>query len=195
MEDKKNARLMDLYSTMNEQDIIIYYKGPFDDVILAEIGNKIRKKVFESPKVGKRLFAVFMELAQNVSLYSSEKNLMEQEVKWGVGTLVVYENPETYMLVSGNMVRNEVLEQIIQKCTEINQLDRENLRALKRKYRSAEIAPDHKGGNIGLIQVALKSDFPLQIDARRIDDKHSFFTISVQIYRHEDATSDGEGEQ
>ncbi|HEY9007508.1 SiaB family protein kinase [Ohtaekwangia sp.] len=190
--DKTNARLMDLYSTMNEQDIIIYYKGPFDDVILAEIGNKIRKKVFDSPKVGKRLFAVFMELAQNVSMYSSEKNTMEQRVKWGVGTLAVYETADMYTLMSGNMVKNDVLEQIIEKCAEINKLDRESLRAMKRKYRSAEIAPDHKGGNIGLIQVALKSDFPLEIDAKRIDDHHSFFTISVSISRHDEKSGEEE---
>ena len=55
--NKNNGGLIDLYSTMNEQDMLVYYKGPFDDVILAEIGNKIRKKAFESPKVGKRLFA------------------------------------------------------------------------------------------------------------------------------------------
>lgn len=181
--NKNNGGLIDLYSTMNEQDIIVYYKGPFDDVILAEIGNKIRKKAFESPKVGKRLFAVFMELAQNVSLYSSEKNHLESVNKWGVGMLVVYEKENVFTLVSGNMVKNEVLEQIVAKCNEINMLDRENLRAMKRQYRSQETPADHKGGNIGLIQVALKVDLPLEVDARRIDDKHSFFTISVNIFK------------
>jgi hypothetical protein len=181
--NNKNSGFIDLYSTMNEQDIIVYYKGPFDDVILAEIGNKIRKKAFESPKVGKRLFAVFMELAQNVSLYSSEKNHLESVNKWGVGMLVVYEKADAFTLLSGNMVRNEVLEQIVSKCDEINMLDRESLRAMKRKYRSQETPTDHKGGNIGLIQVALKVDLPLEIDARRIDDRHSFFTISVSIFK------------
>lgn len=186
MEEKKNKGLIDLYSTMNDQDIIVYYKGPFDDVILAEIGNKIRKKAFDSPKAGKRLFAVFMELAQNISLYSYEKNRLESVGKWGVGTLVVYETPTAYVLTSGNMVKNDVLEQIRKKCEEINTLDRESLREMKRKYRTAELDSDHKGGNIGLIQVALKSDAPLDIDARQIDDDRSFFTISVSIFKEQD---------
>ena len=54
---------------------------------------------------------------------------------------------------------------------------------MKRRYRSAELDPDHKGGNIGLIQVALKSDAPLDIDAKQIDDERSFFTISVSIFK------------
>ena len=175
--------LTDLYHTMNDQDIIVYYKGPFDDVILSEIGNKIRKKAFESPKVGKRLFAVFMELAQNVSLYSAEKEQLESVSKWGVGMLVVYETATKFKLVSGNMIKNDVLEQIIIKCKEINALDHESLRAMKRKYISQETPVDHKGGNIGLIQVALKVDLPLEIDSRKIDDKHSFFSISVNIFK------------
>jgi hypothetical protein len=183
MEERKNKSLIDLYSTMNDQDIIVYYKGPFDDIILSEIGNKIRRKAFDSPKAGKRLFAVFMELAQNVSLYSFEKNRLESVDRWGVGTLVVYETATSYILMSGNMVKNEVLEQIVKKCEEINGLDHESLRAMKRKYRSSELPADHKGGNIGLIQVALKSDAPLDIEAKRIDDEHSFFTISVSIFK------------
>ena len=124
-----------------------------------------------------------MELAQNISLYSYEKNRLESVGKWGVGTLVVYETPTSYVLTSGNMVKNEVLEQIRKKCEEINTLDRESLREMKRRYRSAELDPDHKGGNIGLIQVALKSDAPLDIDAKQIDDERSFFTISVSIFK------------
>jgi hypothetical protein len=103
--------------------------------------------------------------------------------KWGVGTLVVYETPTAYVLTSGNMVKNDVLEQIRRKCEEINTLDRESLREMKRRYRSAELDSDHKGGNIGLIQVALKSDAPLDIEAKQIDDERSFFTISVSIFK------------
>lgn len=171
---------------MKEQDRLVYYKGPFDDVILLEIGDKIQEKVLEDPKNGKRLFAVFLELAQNISIYSAEKEekkQLESIGKWGVGVLAVYETAEKYALMASNMVRNDMLETIVMKCNEINTLDREGLRAMKREYRSAEISPGHKGGNIGLIQVALKSDLPIEIEQKKIDETYSFFTILVNIIK------------
>ena len=183
MKNKEYKNLVDFYSTMNAQNILVYYKGPFDDIILSEIGTKIRNKTFNPPRIGKKLFAVFMELAQNISLYSAEKNNLESGDKWGVGTIAVYETKNSYMLTSGNLVRNDVLEQIVEKCAEINTLDEDGLRAMKRLYRSSEIKPDHKGGNIGLIQVALKSDLPLELDTCQVDNEHSFFSISVNVLK------------
>lgn len=184
MEEQNYKNLVDFYSSMNTQNIVVYYKGPFDEIILSEIGMKIRKKAFDPPKIGNKLFAVFMELAQNISMYSAEKNQLESGAKWGVGTIALYETKTSYTLISGNMVSNDVLEQIVAKCEEINTLDHDGLRAMKRQYRSSEIKPDHKGGNIGLIQVALKSDLPLELDTSPVDDKHSFFTISVNVLKN-----------
>ncbi|MBL6447152.1 SiaB family protein kinase [Fulvivirga sp. 29W222] len=184
MENQKYENLVDFYSSMN-RNIIVYYKGPFDEIILSEIGTKIRKKIFDPPKIGHRLFSVFMELAQNISLYSAEKNQLESGLKWGVGTIAVYETKESYILISGNLVKNDVLKQIVEKCEEINNLDHEGLRAMKREYRSSEIKANHKGGNIGLIQVALKSDLPLELDIKEVDKEHSFFTISVNVLKQQ----------
>lgn len=183
MENKPYDNLVDFYSSMSNQDILVYYKGPFDEVILAEIGMKIRKKIFDLPKVGHKLFSVFMELAQNISLYSAEKNQLESGAKWGIGTIAVYETKVSYTLISGNLVKNDVLEQIVEKCKEINTLDHHGLRAMKREYRSSVIKDNHKGGNIGLIQVALKSDLPLELDVKKVSKEHSFFTISVNILK------------
>lgn len=182
MENPKYENLVDFYSSMGNRDIIVYYKGPFDEIILSEIGTKIRNKVFEPPKIGGKLFSVFMELAQNIALYSAEKNQLETGVKWGIGTIAVYETKTSYTLISGNLVKKDVLDQIVAKCEEINMLDHEGLRAMKREYRSSVIKADHKGGNIGLIQVALKSD-SLELDTKEVDNEHSFFTISVNVLK------------
>ena len=178
-----SSNLVDYCSSMNSQGIIVYYKGPFDDKILAEIGAKLRNKTFDSPKTGKKLFSIFIELAQNISLYSSEVNQLDEagERKWGVGTVVIQEHSNSYTLTTGNLVKKEVLTKIVEKCEEINMQDQDGLRAMKRKYRSSPENPDHKGGNIGLIQVALKSDLPLIVEEKEVDDTHSFFSLSVNI--------------
>ena len=64
---------------MNDQEVIMYYKGPFEDNILNNISKYLKRKFSSEPKVGSKIFAIFMEMAQNISLYSAEHNYFEEE--------------------------------------------------------------------------------------------------------------------
>jgi len=94
--------------------------------------------------------------------------------------VLIGESEESYTFVTGNLVRNEDIISIIDKSEIINSLDREELREYKREQRKLPHGP--KGGaHIGLIQVALTSDNPLDVEVTPIDDDHSFFSIAVKI--------------
>ena len=85
-----------------------------------------------------------------------------------------------FLLVTGNLIKGESLNHVIDKCELINTLDKEGLRKLKREKLKQH---DHSknGANIGLIQLAITSDNPLDIEVKPIDDERSFFTIRVKI--------------
>ncbi len=81
--------------------------------------------------------------------------------------------------MTGNLVKTDDIITIIEKSEVINSLDREELREYKRQQR--KLPPGKKGGaHIGLIQVALTSSNPLDIEVNPVDDKHSFFSIAVK---------------
>ena len=73
---------------------------------------------------------------------------------------------------------------VIEKCELINSLDRESLREYRREQR--RIASDVKknSGNIGLIQVALTAESPLDIELTPINDEESFFSIAVKVEKN-----------
>lgn len=179
MNYSKQINILDYHRNL-DQNVPISYKGPIDEKILQAIGSHIEGILSQHPKAGKKVFKIFIELAQNISYYSAEKSIYKDKKEIGSGMILIGETEESYSFVTGNLVRNEDILSIIDKSEIINSLDREELREYKREQRKLPKGP--KGGaHIGLIMVALTSDNPLDIEVTPIDDDHSFFSIAVKI--------------
>ena len=179
MEQNDKFNLVD-YHFRSQDDVIVSYKGPFDKNAMNLIGNYIRGIISLNPKASKKVFKVFIELAQNIAQYSAEKNLIGDYIGAGVGSLVIVEYPDFFQLVTGNLIENDSLGPVIDKCELINTLDKEGLRKLKREQLKHNDT-SRTGADIGLIQLAITSDNPLDIEVRPIDKQLSFFTIRVKI--------------
>lgn len=172
------------YHNLLHQNILVSYKGPIDERIMAVIGENIELVINNTGKAKSKIFKVFMELAQNVWLYSAETCMFSGGKSLGTGTLVIGEFGNYYTFVTGNVVKNVDIVPVIEKCELINSLDRESLREYRREQR--RIASDVKknSGNIGLIQVALTAESPLDIELTPINDEESFFSIAVKVEKN-----------
>lgn len=178
MDDKRKFNLYE-YHSMFDEHVLISYKGPFASGILALIGDYIKTIIKKNPKIGKKVFAIFMELAQNIAYYSAERSVLETKDN-GIGTLVITEADEHYEFSTGNIVFNKDIIPVIDKCEVINSLDRESLRKYKREQRMLP-SDQHDNAHIGLIQVALTSANPLDIEVTPIDNNRAFFAVKVKI--------------
>lgn len=172
------------YNKFFYEDIHLSYKGPIDEKMLSVIGSYIDVLFSHDPAAGRKVFKIFIELAQNVSFYSAEYNILKPEKKQeiGIGTIIIASDNEHYIFVTGNKVKNEDIIPVIEKCEIINSLDRDALREYKRQQRRLP-AESKGGGNIGLIQVALTSANPLDFEVTPIDDEYSFFSIAAKVKR------------
>jgi hypothetical protein len=179
MDNQLNSNILDLYRTFGD-NTPLSYKGPIDDHILQVIGTYIEGLLKHSPKAGKKVFKIFIELAQNISYYSAERSKLANNKDIGTGMVLISEQLDYYTFMTGNLVKTDDIISIIEKSEVINSLDREELREYKREQR--KLPPGKKGGaHIGLIQVALTSSNPLDIEVNPVDDEHSFFSIAVKI--------------
>ena len=168
------------YYFRSKHNVIVSYKGPFDKNAMILMGNYIRGIISMNPLASKKVFKVFIELAENISQYSAEKNIIGDYLGAGVGSLVIVEFPDYLQIVTGNLIDNENIGPVIDKCELINTLDKEGLRKLKREQLKHNDST-RRGADIGLIQLAITSDNPLDIEIHPIDNKCSFFTIRVKI--------------
>ena len=173
-----------LFKPMKPKEAIIYYKGEVEDALLTRASDYLRNRFPESPVISNRLFAIFVELAQNISRYSVERNLVsEQEEGNGVGTVDICKKDGHYVLSAKNMATMQSAQRLAARCDEINKLDQKGLKELRKEIRSRPRSPEQRGGNIGLIQVALRSNHPLVIDIKPIESNSGFcwLTISSKV--------------
>ncbi len=179
------------YQPQERDNVLVYYKGAFTANVLSQISMNIRRHISRSKRVAKRVFSIFIELAQNVALYSAEINKMgdQQESAAGVGIFVIEEFSDGYVLTVGNLVTREDGEQVSQRIESINQLDEKELRSLKIEKRAQPRKDGRHGANIGLIHVALQAAYPFNYQLKEIDDRRSFLLLQVKIMKVSESTT------
>jgi len=149
---------------MYKKGTLMYYKGVFSYPVIVELGQHIRNDIQLSSSLREKVFSIFVELAQNVCSYSQEKvNVSNSQKNVGIGSFHLLENSDFVYINTTNPVTREQLENLEKRIEKINQLDRKGLRALKMDFREQAIDTRTNSGNVGLIEVALKSGNPIEI--------------------------------
>ena len=173
-------KMMDHLLVMQDRNLLISYKGPVTPAIMAEISRDIREQLNDFPHANRKLFSIFIELAQNILFYSAEKICYAGRTE-SVGILQLSESEESYVFSCGNIVSDSDVGHLADSCNTINSLDKEELRKLKRHQRRQPQADHSQGAGIGLVQAAILSNHPLEIEVYEIDEKNSFFSLFVTI--------------
>lgn len=180
----KNKRGIVKYTEMLDKDhILICYKGPFLDRVLTLLGEKINILLCDDPRLNKKVFSIFIELAQNIAYYSEERHRGKDSdgKTFGKGTFIICESESHYTLTSANFIKNSWVQEVLDKCELINKLDMDGLRQLKRDLRNKPRHEGQLGGNIGLVDIAIKAGTSLDVEITPVDDKFSFFSLSIDV--------------
>lgn len=168
------------YSKSLEADMVVSYQGPVDNAVLYTIGNYLRDTLGSESLHLKKLFSVFMELAQNISLYSAERFRVSADQCTGVGVLRLFNKDGYFRLLTGNMVKKEEVDMLLERAHTINSMDRPQLRKMKREHRRKPIGIKG-GGNIGMIKVALAAEGPICTQIEHVNEEMVFLSLSVDI--------------
>ena len=181
----KKLNILEFDENLEKEHILVYYKGPFIDTVLASIGNRINEIAMDNPLLSKKVFSVFLELAQNVSYYSEEREHHEQKAKsYGRGSFLICDWKTHYTLTSSNMIKKSWAEVITEKCKKINALDTDALRQWKRELRNQPMHEGQLGANVGLIDIALKAGSSLEVDITPLDEDYAFFALSINVSKN-----------
>ncbi len=173
----------EIFETMFDNNIVISYIGPFDGQILSLLASNIEDALWEdNRKVGKKFFKIFIELSQNIYLYSKEKSTgMGLDRSAGVGLMLIKEYPDHFQFITGNLVDKSDYEKLTEKCNQIIQKSKDELREFKRQQRSLPQSNENGGGNIGIIQSTILSGYPPSYTFHKIDDDNYFYVLSIRI--------------
>ena len=174
------------YRDMCHKNIILSFKGAITQEILVDLGEIIKNNIGDlkdRPRVIKRVFSIFIEVAQNILHHSAEKVTEGEEKGKGSGILVVTESSDQFEIVSGNLIANANSQSIEDLCKLVNSLDKESLKTAFRAKIREPFKPEKKGAGLGLLDIARKSENKIGFNIEKVDETHSFFILSVKIQK------------
>jgi hypothetical protein len=181
-----DTRYYKYYKEMSDNNIDLAFKGPFSHEILLSLADTLMESISrdnETVRIAKKVFAIFVELTQNIRDYSSEvMTFNEKEV--GTGLIVLQEHEDYFTLLSGNKIKNKEVERISEYINQLNNLNKDELKQLYKQKLSQESGKEN-GGGVGFISIIRKSGNKLEVEMEHIDNEFSFFVVSTKIAKEE----------
>lgn len=174
---------VDNIQNMVEEDGIIFlsYGGFLTQTLIAGMTEALEKEAeyYElTMGIANNIFTIFIELSQNVMNYSKSQNIDSKEVK-SEGLIVVGKDEiGNYYIHSQNIIAYEDKNKIESKLNEIVTLNRDELKKKYRELRRSGKDSHGKGGGIGFLEIAKRSD-EIKFEFKKInEDKYYFHFIS-----------------
>ena len=158
--------------------ILVAYQGVFERQLLSAMAKNLESSVKDAA-LSKRLFRIFIEIAQNIAFYSAEKMQFENKAS-GAGILVMKGESDSITIAGGNLIKNININDLSNNCNRINSLNHDALREYKRNELEQRIS-EGKSSHLGFIQIAILSNNQIKIDIKKIDQEFSFIIISSKI--------------
>lgn len=159
--------------------IVFSYEGPFNMRIISSLGKYLAEYLDASFETRMSLYRVFIEISQNVALYSEDRVKQELENTVGVGKVIIETDGKSYYCSTNNRIRPEHVDILVNYCQQINEATTNDLIKLKEKLRRESSIKDN-GAHIGLISIRLFSKNILDVSITR-ENNNTYFTISSTI--------------
>jgi len=148
-------------------------------------GNYLKLYTTEYPTSQKKLFKIYVELAQNVANYAEDAYVLKNENRHvGIGELFLSDKDHYYRFTTKNIVKARDAKVLSQRCEIINNSDYEELKELKRELRRS--SPGAKfGARIGLVHAKILSGNNLEYSIIERNREYSIFKITAKVDKYE----------
>jgi len=177
--------IYDFYDKMERNQIMLSFKGVITSELLTSVLQIMEVKLEnldEAPKTKKKVFNVLVECLQNLYHHIDEngKNVGPVKANRSAIFMIGKKNGE-FSIITGNFIPTDNVSSLKGRLDEINQMDRETLKAHYKSVLNNGEMSDKGGGGLGMIDIAKKSGQPLEYSFMPVDDENSFFSLNVKI--------------
>ena len=173
--------LYELRERFDDEKILLCFNGPISRSLIEEIGNALRnylKSEQASPASAIDVFAVYIELTQNIRHYALKSELAGADM----ATVVVSFRDGHYHISAGNLVRQKDGDAVQSAVNALAGLDKIEL---KKRYKEQLRKPRDEqattGAGLGLIDMARKATAPVQASLKPLANDTGYLSLSVQI--------------
>ena len=164
-----------------QENVVFYYTGFFSQTIVAAMGDSLRLRLNSleaSQPLRRKLFSIFVEMAQNIVHYSADaltaRDSNDNEVR--MGSLWVGEENGHFYVVCANPIGSDNVARIRDKLEPLRSMSNDEIKALYKEKLRAEDEDTSKGAGLGFLTVARDSSNPIEFDFVAEDGAHGPFT-------------------
>jgi len=123
-----------------------------------------------------------VEILENVAKYSPGR---EPEVKYGMPVAMIKMEGEAFFLTTGNLIRNDHIDNLRSKLKLVNSYNRSELKDLYREILSKQTSSSDSTGAMGLVDIARKSGNKLTFVFDYVNEEYSYYMLRVKVDEHD----------
>jgi hypothetical protein len=147
------------------EGVVFYHAGALDEATVVSLGALVRQRLQEagaSGAKGRKVFAVFMEMAQNILHYAAGDGTATGRCD-RLGAVAVVRAGEGFQVLCGNYLPAAETPRVRQRLEEVRAMDPEAVRRSYRRQLTADTDDPHsKGAGLGLLTMAASANAPLE---------------------------------
>ncbi len=183
------SNIYGLYKSLEEQSILLSFKGVVTSDLLTSILQIIETKLTEmeeSPKMKKKVFNVLVECLQNLyhhieSDYQANKKKGSVDDEYRSALFLIEKIEEGFYVRTGNYVQKKCSKELEEKIKKINSLEKEELKLYYQKILSDGERSSKGTAGLGMIDIARKSGNKLEYEFVDANEYYDFFCLNVKI--------------
>ena len=172
-----------LRKCFSKDRICMYYRGNFNDTFTDKLISLADYDVDKKAK--KRMAFLMSESFQNIIRHGNEELSSHTASLFGIRAVDPF-----FHIFSSNLVTNQDKSFLEEKLSVINKLDKEQLKAHYTKVLEEGTLSKKGGANLGLIEMAKKSQKPIQIEFKKLEDKIFAFNMQIDLIVDDQAGAD-----
>ncbi|GAB4449588.1 MAG: hypothetical protein Fur0028_04870 [Bacteroidales bacterium] len=169
-----------IHSILNAENLSIINNGPFNQESLLTLLNSLEGQMIGSISHKKKVFYIVVEMLQNIIKhgYIPEEGY-DKDVIPGIFLLGFSKN--YYRILTGNFIENEQLINLKKKIDKVNALTKDEIDEYYNDSLFNFEGANSKKTGLGMIDIRLKSGFPVQYDILPINNQYSFLSLQSLI--------------
>ena len=174
----KENTIYSLYKLLAEDSFSLIYLGEFNDKLTYEFLLLNKASGGESSTVKKRVFFLMNECYQNIIRHSDISDAKARGIQMPMMFLVRNIN-EAFYIGSSNLIENKIKESLTAKFDSVNSYSVEELEEVYKHSLMNNSLSAKGGAGIGLIEMARKTNYPLEFAFDEVGSDFSMFHMQL----------------
>lgn len=180
----KINHISQFYQILRSDNLSFVYQGDFSDGITEKIIALSEYSIdnsHEMIEMRNKVSFVIVECFQNIVRHGNDTQINANRTVTFPGLFSTRNVQDSIYITSANLIENTQVPALKAKLEKLNNLDKEQIKALYIDILTSGELSDKGGAGLGLVEMARKSENPLEFNFENENDKLSLFYLMLKM--------------